>query len=67
MYICPNCSKPFMREEQMVKHLTVCWKEQHSNYKSTPAPRSADIETKEINNDIFNFFNEVSNNAGNSN
>ena len=34
-----------------------CWKEQHPYYQSKPAPRSENIETREVSNDIINFFN----------
>ena len=57
MYICPTCNQSFTTEEILVKHMSKCWKEKNSHVKSKPAPRSADINTREINNDIANFFN----------
>lgn len=57
MYICPTCKKQFNEEEKLVKHFLACWKEQHPNYKSKDAPRSPDVETRKINDDIMNFFN----------
>ena len=57
MYICPICNKSFTSEEIIVKHMLKCWKEKHPYAKSKPAPRSEDINTREINDDIMNFFN----------
>ena len=57
MYICPTCNQEFATEEILVKHMSKCWKEKNSHLKSKPAPRSEDINTREINNDIANFFN----------
>jgi hypothetical protein len=34
-----------------------CWKEKHPYHKSKPAPRSEDINTREDNQDILDFFN----------
>ena len=56
MYICPTCAKEFSEEEVLVKHFLKCWKEKHPNQKSKPAHRSADINTKEVNKDVLNFF-----------
>ena len=57
MYICPICNKEFDKEEVIVKHLNKCWKEKNPNHQSKPAPRSKDITTREVNNDVANFFN----------
>ena len=57
MYICPTCNKKFKTEDKLTKHFLSCWKEQHPYYQSKPAPRSENIETREISNDIMNFFN----------
>ena len=57
MYICPTCSKEFEKEEDLVKHFLKCWKDKNPNHQSKPAPRSEDINTREINEDVMNFFN----------
>ena len=57
MYICPTCNKGFKKEEIFTKHFLKCWKEEHPYHKSKPAPRSEDINTREDNEDILNFFN----------
>ena len=49
MYICPICEKQFEKEEVFVKHFSKCWKDKNPNHKSKPAPRSEDINTREIN------------------
>lgn len=56
MYICPICNKEFDKEEAIVKHLNKCWKEKNPNQQSKPSPRSEDIITREVNNDVANFF-----------
>ena len=48
--------KEFEKEEVLVKHFLKCWKEKNPNYHSKSAPRSEDINTREINDDIMNFF-----------
>ena len=57
MYICPTCGKQFNEEEILVKHMSKCWREKNPHLRSKPAPRSEDINTREINDDILNFFN----------
>ena len=57
MYICPTCSKFFEKEEVFVKHFSKCWKDKNPNHKSKPAPHSEDINIREINSEIENFFN----------
>lgn len=56
MYICPTCNRIFENEEAITKHSLKCWKEHNPNYKSIPAPHSEDIVTRNVNNDIINFF-----------
>jgi len=56
-YICPTCEKEFDTEEEVSKHFLKCWKEQNPHHKSKPAPRSEDINTSEVNDDILDFFN----------
>jgi len=56
MFICPTCNKEFYTEQAIQKHFLSCWKEKHPYHKSKSAPHSEDIETREINEDIMNFF-----------
>ena len=44
---------------QIQKHFLKCWKEQHPYHKSKSAPHSANRETKEVSNDILDFFNSL--------
>ena len=57
MYICPVCSQQFKEEQILVKHYLSCWKKENPHLRSKPAPRSEDINTREVNEDIKNFFN----------
>ena len=57
MFICPTCGKQFESDEILTKHFLKCWKEQHPYHQSKPAPRSEDIYTRVVNDDIANFFN----------
>lgn len=57
MYICPTCKKGFEKEENLTKHFLFCWKEQHPSHVSKSASRSENIETRQVNEDIMNFFN----------
>lgn len=57
MYICSVCGKGFQEGEALTKHFLKCWKEVHPYQKSKPAPRSEDINTREANQDVFDFFN----------
>ena len=57
MFICPICGKQFDTEEVLVKHYLQCWKEHNPNHKSKSAPRSEDVNTREVNSDIIDFFN----------
>lgn len=59
MFICPTCAKEFNTEDVIQKHFLACWKEQHPYHKSKPAPRSENIITREISNDVINFFNSL--------
>ena len=60
MFICPTCVREFKTEELIQKHFLSCWKEHHSCHKSKDAPRSEDIVTREVNEDVLNFFNSFS-------
>lgn len=57
MYICPTCNKEIEKEDDAVKHFLRCWKEKNPHIKSKPAPCSEDINTKEVSDDVMNFFN----------
>ena len=57
MYICPVCNQQFKEEQVLVKHYLSCWKKENPHLRSKPAPRSEDINTQEVNEDIENFFN----------
>ena len=59
MYICPTCYKEFEKEEACVKHVLKCWKDKNPNHQSKPAPRSEDINTRDINDDVANFFDSL--------
>ena len=57
MYICSVCNQQFKEEQVLVKHYLSCWKKENPHLRSKPAPRSEDINTREVNEDIENFFN----------
>lgn len=57
MYICPSCNSEFKTKEIFTKHFLSCWKKHHPYYKSKSAPKSEDIEVRQVNDDITNFFN----------
>ena len=59
MYICPTCNREFPTEEIVVKHYLKCWKEKNPSQKSKPAPRSAEISTREVNEDVMKLFNSL--------
>ena len=56
MYICPTCSKEIESEDVLVKHFLKCWKEKNPCHQAKSAPRSEDINTREVSDDIANFF-----------
>ena len=56
IYVCPTCGKELNNEEEIATHFLKCWKEQNSHHKSKPAPRSENIVTTEVNEDIMKFF-----------
>lgn len=56
MYICPTCNKQFNTEEEITKHSLKCWREHNPNHKSKSAPHSEDVVIRNINSDIFEFF-----------
>ena len=56
MYVCPVCGKQFEKDDALVSHYGKCWRERNPNHKSKPAPRSEDINTREVNDEILNFF-----------
>jgi len=55
-YVCPTCDKEFNTDEEVSKHFLKCWKNNNPYHKSKSAPRSEDINTREINEDIAKFF-----------
>ena len=57
MYICPVCNKQFREENILVKHYLSCWKKENPHLRSKPAPRSEDINTREVNKEVEDFFN----------
>ena len=57
MYICPVCNQQFKEEQVLVKHYLSCWKKENPHLRSKPAPRSEGVNTREVNEDIENFFN----------
>ena len=61
MYICPTCNGQFSTEEILVKHMSKCWREKNPHLRSKPAPRSEDINTREINAELIDFFKEFKN------
>jgi hypothetical protein len=56
MYICPICSKEFIEEDKLVKHYLACWKSKNPQHKSKNAPRSADVETRNVSDEMKEFF-----------
>ena len=56
MFVCSTCGKQFDTKDALTNHFMKCWKEQHPYHKSKPAPRSEDINTREDNQEILNFF-----------
>ena len=57
MYICPTCGKQSKTEEILVKHMLKCWREKNPHVQSKSAPRSEDINTREMNKEVEDFFN----------
>ena len=56
MFICPTCGKQFEMEDALVKHMSKCWREKKPHLRSKPAPRSEDVNTREISNELIDFF-----------
>lgn len=57
MYVCPVCKKyTSSAEEAMRKHFLSCWKENHSNYKSSSAPRTEIVKSYKMNEEMAQFF-----------
>lgn len=61
MYICPVCKCEFEdeKESRMARHFLKCWKENNPNHKSNTIEPSETIETREVNNDVMNFFKDL--------
>ena len=56
MFICPICKYAFDTEDSIAKHSLKCWKDHNPNHISISAPQGEDIITREVNDDISNFF-----------
>ena len=56
IYICPTCGKEYETEEEISKHYLKCWKNNNTSHQSKPAPRSEDITTREMGDDVVKFF-----------
>lgn len=56
MYICSTCKRGFESEDSIRKHFLNCWKEQHPYHQSTPAPHTEDIVTREADDNVLSFF-----------
>lgn len=59
MYICPECGKEYQTETQIQKHFLACWKDRNPHHISKEAPHSGTIETKEVNNEVLEFFSSL--------
>lgn len=59
MYICPTCGKECATEDLVAKHYLVCYKEKHPYHQSKSAPRSEDVNTRTVSDDILSFFNSL--------
>lgn len=59
MYICPFCEQEFNKSEDVAKHSLSCWRKRHPHHKSQPAPRLEDINIREADTNVFNFFNSL--------
>ena len=56
MYICPICNSGFQTEDLITKHSLKCWREHNPRHKSAPAPCKGNIEERQMNEDVQNFF-----------
>lgn len=56
MYVCPICNREFIKVEDVAKHSLSCWRAQNPNHKSNPAPRGEDIEVREVEDGVLDFF-----------
>lgn len=56
MYVCPICNAEFNVEAHAAKHLLECWKRENPFHKSKEAPRSEDIESRQVSNEVDSFF-----------
>ena len=61
MFICPTCFKKFKTEELIQKHYLKCWKEHNPNPPPSKSVASSDIVTRQVNNDIMDFFERINN------
>ena len=65
IYICPTCGKEYTSEQDVSKHFLKCWKDNNPHHKSKSAPRSADIHTSTVNDDVAQFFKSFGKENGN--
>lgn len=63
MYTCPVCLKSFPKDI-IAKHYLKCWKENNPYHKSKDAPRSSDVEVRDVNEDTLKFFAQKEKNNG---
>lgn len=59
MYICPTCQREYATEVEMSRHYLLCWRERNPFHKSTPAPRSQDVVTRQVASNVLDFFNSL--------
>lgn len=56
MFLCSCCGRAFYSESELTDHFLKCWRAQNPFHNSKPAPRSADVNTREVAADIAKFF-----------
>lgn len=59
MYICPTCGKGYKTEEAVAKCMLACWRKANPNHKPKPVHQSEDVYTREVNQDIVDFFSSL--------
>ena len=58
MFVCPICKWQFENKDEdiFVKHYLRCWMEHNPHHKSKSAPRSEDINTRKVDDEVRHFF-----------
>lgn len=58
MFVCPVCHQQFEDKDEdiFVKHYVKCWMEHNPHHKSKSAPRSEDVNTRKVGDEVRNFF-----------